>query len=245
MSKVRTIDLMRISLRLALLQSTWCEGGMQSVGLTYCLIPGLQRLSPTAKDLAWTVQRHQEPFNTHPFLVGVIAGATLKLQEEGRNHGEIVSFLRSTMGPLAALGDPFFRTALPALTAVTASLAAMFFGILAGIVTLILMFNAFHVFIRLSGVFIGYREGYLVLPKIGRWISPARTVLIKTISAVGVGVFMTVSTFTFGTDESKWIAISIVACGILIAFALKKWPLPQAVLLPVALTIALCIEVLT
>ncbi len=244
MSKVRKQDLLRVSLRLAVLQSTWCEGSMQSVGLAYCLLPGLRRLSSTPEDVDRAMQPHQEPFNTHPFLAGAVAGATLRLIEEGKSPKEMSTFLRSTMGPLAAVGDPFFRAALPSFVAVVASLVAMLGGVLAGIITLLVLFNSIHVFVRLSGVFLGYREKYNVLQRVARWLSPTRTKILTTASAVGIGVVLDAAARIYGPAEPRWVGIVLAVGGVLVALGLTKWKSFGAYAMPVALVICLFIGVL-
>ncbi|MCP4604379.1 MAG: PTS mannose/fructose/sorbose transporter family subunit IID [Proteobacteria bacterium] len=244
MSKVRNRDLIRVSLRLALLQSTWCEGGMQSVGLAYCLVPGLRRLSSSSEDLIQTIRRHGEPFNTHPFLVGAIVGATLRLEEDGRSPEEIASFLRSTMGPLAAVGDPFFRGALPIFVAALASFAAIVGGVLAGILTLLFLFNSIHIFVRLSGVYAGYHETDKVLHKVTRWLNPGRTKILETAAAIATGVVLILAAVKFGPSEPSWISIVLAAGGVVAAFGFVKWERSQAYAIPVTLAACFILEVL-
>ena len=113
-------------------------------------------------------------------------GALLKMEEQHASPKEIAHFSANTMGILAAFGDPFFRSALPIFASVTSCLAAMFGGVLAGIVTLLLLFNAVHFAVRFGGITIGYREGREVVPRVARWLSPRRTQNIKRISATAI-----------------------------------------------------------
>lgn len=244
MSKVRSADLLRISLRLAFLQTTWCEQGMQSVGLAYCLLPGLKRIYATQEEMNEAIKDHQEPFNTHPFLVAVLVGVTLKLKEDGKDSREINSFLRSTMGPLAALGDPFFRGALPFFVAVMSSLAAMVGGLLAGILTLLVLFNAMHIFVRFSGIVLGYRESYAVLKRVAYWLSPARTIALKTVSAVGAGVVLIIGGVKYGPSMSAWYILPVAVLGIGAAACFMKWKIVQVYALPLALALSLFAKVL-
>ncbi|MCP4675816.1 MAG: PTS system mannose/fructose/sorbose family transporter subunit IID [Deltaproteobacteria bacterium] len=244
MNKVRTGDLIRVSMRLTFLQSTWCEGGMQSVGLAYCLMPGLRRIVTDKEELKHAVVSHQEPFNTHPFLVGAIAGATLRLTEDGKNPKEINSFIHNTMGPLAAIGDPFFRGALPVFVAVTASLAAILGGAVAGILTLLLLFNLVQIFVRFFGVFVGYRESMGMLTRVARWLSPTRSKALKTTAAAWAGAVLVFAAAKFGPAEPWWVPIVFAACGIVAAFLLTKWERSRVYVMPVSLALCLIVEVL-
>ncbi len=244
MRRVRKRDLFRISFRLAFLQSTWCEGGMQSVGLVYCLMPGLRRIATDKEELKRAVISHEEPFNTHPFLVGALAGATLRLTEDGKNSKDINSFLHNTMGPLAAVGDPFFRGALPVFVAVAASLAAILGGALAGIITLLLLFNLVQVFVRVFGVFVGYRESMGMLTRVARWLSPTRSKALKTAAAVLSGALLIIAAIQFSPGEPQWVPAVFAACGILAAFLFTKWERARLYVIPISLALCLTIEVL-
>ncbi len=245
MSRIRVKDLLRVSFRLTLLQSTWCEGGMQSVGLAYCLIPGLKRLRAAPEDVTETLKGLEEPVNTHPFLVGVVAGTVLRVQEDNPDHNGIDVLSRGAMGPLAALGDPFFQSALPAFVAVSAALAAMLGGVLAGILTLLILFNTIHAIVRFGGVFIGYRDGYAVLERVARLLSPARTKLLKTLAAVGAGVVLIAAVTKFGSAVPVWVAMAFGMGGILVALGLVKWQSVQVYVTILLMAVVLSIEVLT
>lgn len=243
---VRKRDLLRISLRLTLLQSAWCEGIMQSVGLTYALTPGLMRLFPDIDKRKSVYRQFNEPFNTHPFLVAVVAGATLRMEEQGRSNREIASFLRSTMGPLAALGDPFFHGALPPFVAATSALAALTLGVWAGIVVALVLFNTIHLGIRARGVFVGYKEGMSVLPRVGRWISPARTRLIRIMTAVVAGSAMAAVALSLSPKVTApdWALFAAPPVGLTIAAFLTKWRSLSVYAVPVFITAIIIAEVL-
>lgn len=190
MSKLSVGDLLRVSFRLAFLQVTWCEGSMQSEGLAYCLLPGLGRIHEDPDTLNSSLRKYRAPFNTHPYMVGVVAGSILRMEEEGASYKRVTSFLRGTMGPLAAVGDPFFRSALAPTSAILASLAALLFGAIAGIAALLVAFNLLHLLIRIRGVFVGYRDGEAALTRVTGWMESRRTRLLKTAAATIGGIFL-------------------------------------------------------
>lgn len=243
MSKLRTRDLLRTSLRLTLLQSTWCEGGMQSIGLAYCLIPGFTRIHGDPKTVQEALKRFEEPFNTHPFLVGVVAGALLKLEEEGRSYREILAFLRNT-GPLGAIADPFFRSALPCFVSIVSVLVALLLGPVAAILTLIFLFNTVHLWVRLQGILVGYQEGIGVLPRVARWLSPRRTWTLKTIAAVCAGATLVVFLLKYGSAAVPWQGALIMIATALVALLLSKWQSSHVFVIPASLACIILVEVL-
>lgn len=244
MNRVTQNALIKVGFRLALLQSTWFEGGMQNIGLSYCLIPGLRAIYTEPEALKAAIERYQIPFNTHPFLVGVIAGGVLRLEEQHRPESEISSYMTNAMSILAALGDPFFRSALPTVVAVTASLAAIFGGVWAGIITLLLLFNIVHIIIRFFGVSLGYEEGIDVLKRMANWLSPNRTLRLKTASALGVGILLVATVYKFGTPEQWfWQGTCAIVYGLGLAFFLIRWKRLQQYAIPVILVLIILIEV--
>ena len=244
MTTLTRSDLMQVGLRHSLLQVTWFEGGMQNIGLSYCMIPGLRRIYPDAETLKAVLLRYQAPFNTHPFLAGVIMGGLLKMEEEHRPVNEIECFKQNAMSILAALGDPFFRSALPTFVAVSASLAAIFGGVAAGILTLLLLFNAVHIAIRCFGIAAAYREGPDVLKRIAVWLSPNRTLRLKAVSAAGAGLVLVVSALTFGTpDHFLWQAGVAGLISPALAYSLIRWEKVRLYAVPVVLVVLILIEV--
>ncbi len=244
MSDVRKRELLQVSLRLGLLQSTWCDGVMQSVGLAHCMVPALKRLYPTDSEFKLAVQRYKEPFNTHPFVASIVAGAAIRLEAERHPEAVIGTFIRSTMGPLAALGDPFFRGALVPLTAVVASFAAIVGGPIAGILTLLLVFNTVHFAVRFGGVLIGFHEGTEVLSRAARWLSPTRTSVLKKLAAAGAGVILTWEVATFGDVSHLWTIVAVGLSGLLAAIFLRFWQSSWAFIVLVLLVAGLALEVL-
>jgi mannose/fructose/N-acetylgalactosamine-specific phosphotransferase system component IID len=244
-SGVKSTDLMRVASRLSLLQTTWFEGGMQSIGLAYCLIPGLRSLYPKPDDLQEALDRYQTPFNTHPFLAGIIAGALLKMEEQHAPPKDIAYFSTNTMGVLAAFGDPFFRSALPMFATVCACLAAMLGGVIAGIATLLVLFNAVHFAVRFGGINLGFREGRDVVPSVARWLSPKRTHMIRRLSAIGIGLVLVGTAMTFGamTPGSRWPTLAACATAVLASVSMTLWRPTQQLAIPVALAVVVLIEV--
>lgn len=245
MSKLSRKHLMHVGFRVSLLQSTWFEGGMQAIGLSYCLIPGLRVIYPEPIELRAAIERYQAPFNTHPFMAGIIAGCILRMEEEKTPREVISSFAGNAMGLLAALGDPFFKGALPTFVSVCACLAAMIGGVTAGVATIVVAFNVIHLAVRFMGVSLGYTEGLDVLKRVAGWISPARTAALKRASAVGAGLVLVVASMRFGhlVEQQMWHGIAAAAAGLSIAIILTVWRKSARFAVPVTLAAVVLAEV--
>lgn len=227
MSRLRTSDLLRVSLRLALLQAAWNTETLQSAGLAYCLVPGLRRIHEANAAVNAAIQRYREPFNTHPFLAGVVAGAVLRREEEGRTAKEISTFVHGTMGPLAAAGDPFFKGGLAPAVAVIAALVALAAGALAGAIALVVLFNVVHVTIRVAGVFVGHRRDARGIERIVRWIGPARTRLLRA-STAGLGGALLVAAAAYFAAPAPVTLLLVVGaaglgCAVVLALSRALW----------------------
>lgn len=225
---VKRTDLLRVGARLLLLQSGWSEGILQSVGFAYCLIPGLRRIHRTPEALDEAVRRHRTPFNTHPYLAGAVAGAVLRMEADGQPPNQIASFARDSMGPLGAVGDPFFRAALAPAASLVAALAALIGGPLIGAITLAVAFNMPHLVVRVASVAIGYREGPAALARTGAWVGPRRARALKLLAALAGGVLLGVAVLELGAGHPGLSAVVavLVGLGCAIALTLRRaaWP---------------------
>jgi mannose/fructose/N-acetylgalactosamine-specific phosphotransferase system component IID len=222
--EIRRVDLLRVGVRLLLLQSGWSEGNLQSVGLAYCLVPGLRRIHRTPAALDEAVRRHRTPFNTHPYLAGAIAGAILRLEADSAPANQIASFARDSMGPLGAVGDPFFRGALAPAASLIAALIALLGGVWAGVVTLVVLFNLPHLAVRVASVAIGYREGPAALARTGAWIGHRRARALRLVAALAGGVLLGFAVLELGGTHQGLTAVVAIAAGLVgaIAMALRR-----------------------
>lgn len=152
-----------------LLQASWSYERMQTVGFAFLLAGEGRRLAP-GDAAAPFLKRHLGFFNTNPPMASYIAGAAVRMEEEaaaGRlAPTEIEKFKRAVVSPLAAWGDTlFWATLRPTATAIGALV-----GCLAGAwgaLAYLIVYNAFHLSVRVSGV----RQGYRLGRGVAGWIS--------------------------------------------------------------------------
>lgn len=241
--EITKIDLLKVSARLALIQSAWTMTSMQSEGFVFCLVPVLKKLFPDGQKLRRVVNHYHMPINTHPFLVSILAGSILRMEAEHQSQRLIVSFLKNSMSALAALGDSFFHAIL-AFSTVVAALVTLLWGSVAGIVTLLVMYNSVHLTIRLSGIFIGFKKGDSTIADLGRWIDSDKTKLLRTLTGV-VGGFLLSMVFyqRLGTAFPTIWVLPIACVTIAFAFVLNLKRAVWVYVLPAFLLFTLILEV--
>lgn len=143
---------------------------MQNVGFAFCILPALQRLYQ-GEDLKRAMQRHLAFFNSHPYMADALLGATVRLEQEhaaGRTSEErILAFKSTMMGPMAAIGDSFFWASLKPFAA-TLAVAGIFSDVPWAPLVFLLLYNLFHLVLRIYGLVAGYRMGERVFEKLYR-----------------------------------------------------------------------------
>lgn len=136
---------------------------MQSLGFVFALAPVLQKLYTSPEERVRSFLRHLKFFNTHPYFASFILGAVAQMEEKHAQTGrpseeEIISFKTMVSGPYAAIGDAFFWGALKPFGAAL-GLAFIFLGgpiAFLGPLVFFMVYNLFHLQIRVMGVVWGY-----------------------------------------------------------------------------------------
>ena len=128
--------------RSLMLQASFNYERMQAAGWEYTILPGLEKIHTNKEDLAASMGHNLEFFNTHPFLVTLVAGIVLSLEQTKADINTIRAVRVSCAGPLGGIGDAlFWFTLVPITAGITANLAIA--GNLAGpIIYFIVIFGA-------------------------------------------------------------------------------------------------------
>ncbi len=183
-------DLLGVFCRALLIQASWSFERMQTVGFAYAVEPVLKKLYPDPDDYNDRLRLHQEYFNTQPYFASFILGAAVRLEQDraaGRNTTADVSVLKTTlMAPLGALGDSFFWGALKPMAA-AAAVAVLMTGSWWAPILFLLLFNAWHVGLRLCMLFWGYQSSgdAMALVTRYRFTKMARRFKIISLSVLG------------------------------------------------------------
>lgn len=156
--KITKRDLWSMAFRSLFLQSSFNYERMQAGGWLYSLLPALKRVFKDKKELAESMKRHLDFFNSHPFLITPMLGI-IAAMEEKREQPEAIRAIRvAMMGPLGGIGDAIaWLTLLPIAAGIGASIAME--GNIAGPIIFLLLFNAVHIILRFGGIFYGYSTG--------------------------------------------------------------------------------------
>lgn len=162
-------DLNRINRRSYLLSACLNYERYQGLGYCYTILPALKKLYK-GDDLKEAVTRNTEFYNSHLWANNLVVGVSIALEEQralGQPiSGQVISATKAgLMGPLAGLGDSFFKGVVVTITgAFAASLAidgnpiAPFVFIIPNLIICVLT--------KYYGTMYGYKFGTKVIMKL-------------------------------------------------------------------------------
>ncbi len=155
--------LLKIIWRSFFIQAWWNFERLQSLGLLYTLLPLLKYLYGNDKDqLLKRKKFYEEYFNTNPIFFSILAGALtkleLKLSRGEINEDTLSTFKVRMMSTLGAIGDTLTWNGIRPLSAFAGIIIALLIDPLWGLVVYIILYNTFHMYIRIRGFFLGYKN---------------------------------------------------------------------------------------
>jgi PTS system N-acetylgalactosamine-specific IID component len=150
--------LLRIFFQSLFIQTSWSFPSMQSMGFLSGVLVGVGE-----EKKAEIMSTQKGLFNTHPYMVSYIVGATVRAYDEGTaSIDEIRRFLNVAQTSFASAGDLlFWRTLRPALL-LLAVVLGVHYGLI-GPVSFLVIYNIFHLFHRIQGIKDGYDMGWDVI----------------------------------------------------------------------------------
>lgn len=149
------------------IQAAWNFKGMQNIGFTHAILPGIMHLAPGR--VAEAIRRYLRFFNTQPYMAPTIIGVYLHLLEQGDE--EAIGKLGPTLsGTLAALGDTLFWATLKPILALLL-LLSVFLDQLWGLILALTIYNAAHLWVMAWGFRLGYLHGADGALSMGRMLS--------------------------------------------------------------------------
>ncbi|HEX9307418.1 MAG TPA: PTS system mannose/fructose/sorbose family transporter subunit IID [Anaeromyxobacter sp.] len=183
--------LARVFWRCLFLQAAWNRRGMQNLGFAYAIDPALRALYPDPARREEALARHLRFFNCHPYMAAAILGGAIHHEEKvaaGAEPGaQPLQYKQTLQGPLAALGDGFFWTALRPFFGALAALGALLVGWPA-IVATVVVYNAIHLALRVRLFRAGYEKGDAVVGEIARLGLPVAADRLRRAGAAICGV---------------------------------------------------------
>lgn len=169
--KVPARTLVRVFWRCLFMQAAWNRRGMQNLGFAYAIDPALRALYPDADRREEALRRHLGFFNCHPYMAAAIVGGAVHHEEKvasGAEPGQQpLRYKQTLQGPLAALGDGFFWTALRPFFGALAALGALLVG-WPGILGALAVYNAIHLALRVRLFRAGYLKGDAIVGDISK-----------------------------------------------------------------------------
>jgi PTS system mannose-specific IID component len=189
--KVPGPTLVRVFWRCLFLQAAWNRRGMQNLGFAYAIAPALRALYPDAAAREEALRRHLRFFNCHPYMAAAIVGGAIHHEEKvaagEEPGGKPLRYKETLQGPLAALGDGFFWTALRPFFGAVAAVGALLVGWRA-ILGAIVVYNAIHLVLRIGLFRAGYLKGDAIVGDISRLGLPAAADRLRAAGAALCGV---------------------------------------------------------
>jgi PTS system mannose-specific IID component len=177
--------------RCLFLQAAWNRRGMQNLGFAYAIDPALRALYPEPERREEALRRHLGFFNCHPYMAAAIVGGAVHHEEKVASGAEPgaqpLQYKQTLQGPLAALGDGFFWTALRPFFGAAAALGALLVGWPA-IVGSIVVYNAIHLALRIRLFRAGYLKGDAIVGDISRLGLPTSADRLRAAGAAVCGL---------------------------------------------------------
>lgn len=146
--------------------------GMQNIGMTYAMMPGLRAIHPDPAAYRRALRRYVRHHQSHPFWLPCLAGIYLHLEQnihDGRFPEKMFHKVRDTTSyTLSALGDSVFAGSLLVFWAL-ATTAMLLAGLqVAPFVLGLLLFAGLQGFRALTFL-AGLRNGLQFLERLRRW----------------------------------------------------------------------------
>ncbi len=190
-AKVPAPTLARVFWRCLFVQAAWNRRGMQNLGFAYAIDPALRALYPDPDRREEALRRHLGFFNCHPYMAAAIVGGAIHHEEKvaagAEPRAQPLQYKQTLQGPLAALGDGFFWTALRPFFGAVAAVGALLGGWRA-IVGALAVYNVIHLAFRLGLFRAAYAKGDAIVGDISRLALPVAADRLRSAGAALCGV---------------------------------------------------------
>ncbi|RLB00329.1 MAG: hypothetical protein DRG37_02795 [Deltaproteobacteria bacterium] len=195
----------KILMRSFFIQGAWNFKGMQNIGFTYAMLPGLKAIhGKDSTSLNKSLRRYFTFFNTQPYMAPTIMGACLNKEAAGDTTR--IEDLQHTMeSTLAAIGDTFFWQDLKPITSLVSILFIML-GHAWGIALAFIVFNVIHIWTMIGGFKLSLRDGIQGVLKLGKRLTADIGSKISYIIPFLVGLSIVIlPVYSKGTINAAWI----------------------------------------
>lgn len=163
--KVTTREMWPLFWRGFILQISWSFERMQAIGFCYVMMPVLEQVYKTKKELAARLKNHLEFFNTNPDTAYFIYGVVAAMERSKQPLGAIAAVKAGLMGPVASLGDTLVYT-VPRTIALGIAVALAQQGNILGVLLFLVVYTGIKLPIRWFLLKWSYETGLGVLSKV-------------------------------------------------------------------------------
>ncbi|MCM2332396.1 MAG: PTS system mannose/fructose/sorbose family transporter subunit IID [Anaeromyxobacteraceae bacterium] len=219
--RLKRTTLLSVFWRCLFLQAAWNRRGMQNLGFAYAIEPALEALYAGQADREAALARHLKFFNCHPYMAAAILGGAIHHEEKvaaGQEPGPAALDYKATLqGPLAAVGDGFFWTALRPFFGAVAAVGALTTGWPA-VVAALATYNAIHVALRWGLFRAGYEKGDGVVADIARLSLPRLADRLRLLGALLCGAAAGLLALSAGAGPVATGGAAAVLAGALLGY---------------------------
>jgi PTS system mannose-specific IID component len=195
---------------------------MQNLGFAYAIDPALRALYADPARRAEALGRHLRFFNCHPYMAAAILGGAIHHEERvaaGQEPGSgPLQYKQTLQGPLAALGDGFFWTALRPFAGVLGVVGALAVGWPA-VVAVLVAYNAIQFALRIRLFRAGYEHGDAIVADVARLELPVVADRLRAAGSLLAGVaaaLLLLPAAGAGGAAAVLTAVAVVSLGYLL-----------------------------
>ena len=176
------------------IQASWSFKSMQGLGFAAAVSPALGEIYTDKDKRVEALKRHTVYYNAHPYMASPVLGAVINLEEQVSSHTAdpraVVAFKEALMGPYGSIGDGFFWGAIRPVAALVGILATLFIGFWGPLIFL-LLYNIFHLGMRIKGLEMGLKYGEKIIKRVAGLKLPVWSIRLRFIGSALLGVIST------------------------------------------------------
>jgi len=233
MSEKRLLNswvLLRMFFRSFYIQAVWNYHSLLSIGLSYSLLPAARQIYADKAERIKFLCRHLNFFNAHPYFASFAIGSIVRVEEEQQirqrpDPGQVERLKNALIGPLGAIGDQVFWANIKPSSVLVGVFGVVIFHDLqwqlVSLLLMLLMYNIPHLYVRLSGIFKGYRLGLEVYKVLNLDLYNK---LKKSYAAIGAVILGSISGFSLiRFVQVDWVQGVSFMAGVILAYLIWKW----------------------
>ena len=241
--RVSFLTLAHVFFRSFFSQGSWSTQYRQNVGFAFCIAPAGRQLYKRSEDYRAFLMRHLEHYNGNPFMVSLVLGAVINMEERLSRGTDIteddILRFKKVVGPATgSSGDRLFWSTLRPFGLLVGLAVALLFGIWGG-AAFVAAFNIPLLVFKWHWLNAGYRLGPRVVSEIrNKHIERAERTM-ENLGSVFVS-FLAILALTVVIKKPQtavWITVGIVGT-VVSGIALLRQSIPLQTILAVSITAA-------